>query len=74
MKAIINILYLQYVFLKALMFDKNECLGSIALLYAKDMSCIVFDWSRLYIQFLLGVKDCIFSEAFPAHGYHILFI
>lgn len=28
LKAIINILDLQYVFLKALMFDKNECLGS----------------------------------------------
>lgn len=33
LKAIINILYLQYVFLKALMFDKNECLGSITLLF-----------------------------------------
>ncbi len=37
--------------------------------YAKDMSCIVYDQSRLYIQFFLGVKDCIFSLLFPAYEY-----
>lgn len=44
------------------MFDKNEGLGSMALLLRQRyVLFLVYDWSRLYIQLFLGVKDSIFS-------------
>lgn len=45
------------------MFDKNECLGSLALVFhAKDMSCIVYDWSERLYLFCFRLMDISFTH------------
>lgn len=64
LNAIINILYLRYVFLKALMFDKNECLGPLDLLFVPKICPVEYMIGIICIfssSQMLGVKDCIFS-------------